>query len=207
MRQQLPAGKQPSALLVQSLGKGRGFLQAGGVRSQPGDKVSHLLCGAVCTAAGGRARSKNPTFFPVPNIRDRHPFALRALSFPSASLGSLTRASERWGWPSIILLAFLAWPMAPRRSLLQAAQERRRKAARGNAALECTRSCCRPAWRGSPAAGLSEQEALCDPRALTASLRRASAVTRRVVLFLTSPPAAQPNPSLRADFMAVPPGR
>lgn len=127
MRQQLPAGKKPSALVVLSLGKGRGFLRVGGVRSHSGDKVSHLLCGVVCTAAGGRARSKNPAFFPAPNTRDRHPSAPRALSFPSASLGSFTRASERWGWPSIILPVFLAWPVAPRHSRLQAAQERRGK--------------------------------------------------------------------------------
>lgn len=79
---------------VPSLGKGKGFLEAGGLRSRPGAKVSHLLGRVVCTAAGGRARSKNSTFFLAPNIRDRHPSALSALSFLSASLGSFAKASE-----------------------------------------------------------------------------------------------------------------
>lgn len=61
-------------------------------------------------------------------------------------------------------------------------------------AFESTCSCSPPACtllRGLLEAGLAEQEALCHLRVLTASLRRASTVTRRVVFFLATPPADQ----------------
>lgn len=94
VRQQLPTGKQPSALLVPSLGNGKGFLESGGLRSQPGAEVSHLLSRVVCIAVCGCAHFENFTFFLVPNMQNRHPCALSVLSFPTVSLGCMQEPSS-----------------------------------------------------------------------------------------------------------------